>query len=213
MLLVAHRGLNNHKYSENSLKAILTSLKEDYIDGVEIDVRITKDKRIVLIHDPVIDFISNGKGIVKNKRLKELKKYKYGISKEPLETLKEVLNNIHSNKIILIELKEFGNDFVTLVDETLKIISGYKLNIYISSFNYKLLNYIKNNYKNIKCGLIIGYGLNILYLKNNYDFNIVSSYYLNKIDSSKLTFIFNDKNSIKLNDNLYLISDNSYEKC
>ena len=47
MYLIAHRGLDNHKYSENSFKAILTSLNEKYIDGVEFDVRITKDKKIV----------------------------------------------------------------------------------------------------------------------------------------------------------------------
>ena len=66
MFLIAHRGNNDHGFSENSKKAILNSLKEEYIDGVEFDVHITKDNKIVLIHDCVIDFISEGSGLVKS---------------------------------------------------------------------------------------------------------------------------------------------------
>ncbi len=210
MHLVAHRGKDSHLYSENSLKAINTSLNQNYIDGIEIDVRITKDNEVVLIHDAVIDFISDGRGIVKYMTLKELRKYRYGKSKEPISTLIEVLNSINNNKIILIELKEMGNDFVDLVEETIKIINKYNLNIYISSFNYALLNYIKSNYSNIKCGLIIGYGLNTLYLKNSFDFNIVSYKYISKISNDKLTFAFNSDNKV-LSSNIYLISDKCYK--
>ncbi len=212
MHLISHRGLDNHVYSENSLKAIENVLSKDYIDGVEIDVRITKDKKIVLIHDPVIDLISNGSGIVKYMNFIDLDKYKYGKSEESIITLDNLLNILHTDKIILIELKEFGNDFTDLVEETVKIISKHNLNIYISSFNYKLLNYIKSKYKDIKCGLIIGYGLNIIQLKNNFDFNIVSYRYYNQVNSSKLTFIFNtDKNNYDLNYNTYLITDTSFK--
>lgn len=212
MYLISHRGLDNHNYSENSLKAIESVLNKDYIDGIEIDVRITKDKKIVLIHDPVIDLISNGSGIVKYMNLNKLQEYKYGQSKESIITLDDLLNTIHTNKLILIELKEFGNDFINLVDETIKIISKHNLNIYISSFNYQLLNYIKSKYKNIKCGLIVGYGLNIIYLKNNFDFNIVSYHCYKQVDSNKLTFIFNlNKNNYQLNNDTYLITNNSFD--
>ena len=64
MFLIAHRANNNHDFSENSLKAILNVLDKDYIDGIEIDVRITKDKQLVLIHDLVIYFVIEGTGIV-----------------------------------------------------------------------------------------------------------------------------------------------------
>ena len=53
MFLIAHRANNNHEFSENSKNAIINVLSKDYIDGIEIDVRITKDKRLVLIHDPI----------------------------------------------------------------------------------------------------------------------------------------------------------------
>lgn len=212
MHFISHRGLDNHNYSENSLSAIQNVLNNNYIDGIEIDVRITKDKNIVLMHDPVIDFISNGSGVVKYMTLKELQKYKYGKSNEKISTLTEVLNNINTNKIILIELKELTNDFVNLVDKTIEIINNYNFNIYISSFNFKLLNYIKIRYKNIKCGLIIGYGLNIPHLKNNFDFNVVALKYYKKMNKNKSVFIFDIKNNDKiLNTYDYIISDNCYK--
>lgn len=212
MYLVSHRGLDNHIYSENSLKAIESVLNKDYIDGIEIDVRITKDKKIVLIHDPVIDLISNGYGIVKYMNFDDLNKYQYGKSKESIITLDNLLDIINTDKIILIEIKEFGNDFINLVEETIKIISKHNLNIYISSFNYRLLNYVKSKYKSVKCGLIIGYGLNLIHFKNNLDFNIVSYHYYKQVDSSKLTFIFNlDKNNYELNHNAYLVTDTSFK--
>ena len=55
----AHRARNNHSFKDNSKEAILSSINKDYISGVEIDIRLTKDKKIVIYHDPII--IINGK--------------------------------------------------------------------------------------------------------------------------------------------------------
>jgi glycerophosphoryl diester phosphodiesterase len=213
MFLIAHRANNNHKFSENSLPAISDVLGKDYIGGIEIDVRITKDKQLVLIHDPVIDFISDGTGIVSSMNLDELRKYKYGKSKEEINILNEILNKITTNKIILIELKEMSNDYINLVDETIKVINKYSnLNIFISSFNFLLLTYLKNNYPSVKCGLIIGYGLNTLKINNNFDFNIVSSKYINKFKKKDYNFVFGikEENLNKLKADTYLITDDAY---
>ena len=64
MKIIAHRGIHD-KYKPNTKEALLQALNESYIDGIELDIRITKDKKIVIIHDPIINFISNGSGIVK----------------------------------------------------------------------------------------------------------------------------------------------------
>lgn len=213
MFLIAHRANNNHKFSENSLPAILDVLDKNYIDGIEIDVRITKDKHLVLVHDPVIDFVSEGTGIVNHMTLSELQKYRYGKSKEEMATLDESLNKISSKKIILIELKEMGNNYIDLVDETIKVINKYPfLNIFISSFNFLLLTYLKNNYPSIKCGLIIGYGLNALKINNNFDFNIVSNKYINKLKKKNYNFVFGVKEEElnKLKEDTYLITDDAY---
>ena len=61
--LIAHRGLDNHKYKENSIKGILNSLSKDYVSGIEVDIRFTKDKKIIVYHDLLSDFKIFGKTI------------------------------------------------------------------------------------------------------------------------------------------------------
>ena len=43
--LIAHRGNNNHGFQENTKEALLESLHTDYIAGVELDIRKTKDNQ------------------------------------------------------------------------------------------------------------------------------------------------------------------------
>lgn len=188
MKIISHRGSGN-KYKPNTKEAIITALNTIYIDGVEFDVRITKDKKIVIIHDFIIDFVSDGNGFVKKMKYKELLKYNFGTKEIPskIATLDEVLSLIDNNKIILIEIKEESNDYKELVDIVYNIILKYNLNIYVASFNYELIKYFKTKYN--KCGLIIGLGLNTKKLYNHFDFNIVSYNYRNRVDL-KETFLW-----------------------
>mgnify|MGYP003314764404 CR=1 FL=1 len=68
--IYAHRGFSSI-YPENSMEAIKEAIKYDYIDGIEIDVRMTKDKRFVLIHNRDINDVSNGFGNVSDYTLDE----------------------------------------------------------------------------------------------------------------------------------------------
>ena len=194
MKIISHRGNGISQYNANTKQALLTALNIDFIDGIEFDVRITKDKKIVIIHDPIINFVSNGSGIVKNMKYKKLLKYNFGNEKYPSKicTLKELLDDINSDKKILIELKEESNDFKMFVNIVYNIIKNYDLNIYIASFNYELIKYFKTKFNN--CGLIIGNGINVKRKYNNFNFNILS-YKYRKIYNKKETFLWtiNDK--------------------
>lgn len=188
MKIISHRGNGVSKYKPNTKEAILTALNTNYIDGVEFDVRITKDKKIVILHDFIIDFVSDGSGFVKNMNYKKLLKYNFGTFDNPskISLLDDVLSSVNTNKIILIEIKEETDNY-EIVDIVYKIISKYNLNIYIASFNYNLIKYFKTKYN--KCGLIIGLGLNTKKLYNHFDFNIVSYNYRNRVDK-KETFLW-----------------------
>ena len=50
MRIISHRGSNVSNYKPNTKQALLTALSIDFIDGIEFDIRITKDKKIVIIH-------------------------------------------------------------------------------------------------------------------------------------------------------------------
>ncbi|MBR3362657.1 MAG: glycerophosphodiester phosphodiesterase [Bacilli bacterium] len=180
MKIIAHRA-HTEKYKDNSLKSILYSLNQNYIDGIEIDIRMTKDFKFVLNHDPFY------KGhYIKHTSLKTLKKI-------GLNSLNEVLSKIKSNKIILIEIKEETGKYRILVSKLYKTIKKYNLNIYIFSFNYNLMKYLKNKYPNLKCGLLIGIKKNLNKLNNDLDFNAVNYRHSLKTPN-KLTFIWTVNN-------------------
>ena len=134
-MIISHRGNGNHRYKENSKNAIKTVLKETYVDGVEIDVRFTKDKKMVLNHGATY----NNK-IIKYTNYDDLY----------LESIHDIMKDIKTKKIILIEIKD--NDFNN-IPYILSFIKKYNyLNIYLQSFYKELLLEIKN--KKIKIGLV-----------------------------------------------------------
>lgn len=156
--LIAHRGNNNHKYRENTKEALLAALQTDYIAGVELDVRRTKDEQLVILHNPTISFSSNGHGIVKNMTLKELETYNFGTESYPskISTLDAFLKEVKSSKMILIEAKE--HDIETLL---WKVIQKYpRLNIWICSFDYEFVKKFKKEHPTYKVGLIMGEYIN-----------------------------------------------------
>ncbi len=217
--LIAHRGNNNHHYAENSLEAIVSSLKEDYIQGVEFDVRLTKDKKVVVIHDFTINRTSKGQGIVKRMTLKELQQFQYGtnLHHHSLPTLNEVLKRIKSSKKIIIEIKHEFENIKEIVDRVIKVIKKYKnLNFYLTGFSYKLINYLKNNYPQYKIGLAP------LIITKKIDFNTYDAYFIKynffkKYKTKKPLFFwtvnnphFFDKKKGLLTPNIFFITDKAY---
>lgn len=71
VLVVAHRGDWRHA-PENSIEGLKLCIEKG-IDIVEVDVRLTKDKQLVLMHDLTIDRTTSGKGKVSDHTLDELK--------------------------------------------------------------------------------------------------------------------------------------------
>lgn len=186
----AHRSKNNHSFKDNSKEAILSALSKDYISGIEIDIRLTKDKKIVICHDPFI-VIKNKIKIINETNLLDL-------IKNNIYTLNEILKLIETNKIIILEIK-YENKFNKKdIDYFIDEIKKYKnLNIYVCSFNTKLMKYVKKNY-NGKCGIIIGNLINKYKCINYLDFNLIKYNLFRKIPK-KESFIWtiNDENKLK----------------
>ena len=199
--LIAHRGLNNKKYKENTLWAAKEALSYDYVKGIEVDVRLTKDKKLVVIHDMTINRTSNGIGIVENMTLKELQKYNFGSKNfyQTIPTLEKILE-INTNKLFLIEIK-VSNNVKVFSEILLDTLSKYKdKHIYLMSFNKDMLKVIRENNKNYNIGLI--------YLTNNiksYKYNFYVLY-----DN----FINNDiiNNLFKRNKEVFVWTINNYNE-
>jgi len=81
-LVIAHRG-SSHSIAEHTLAAYLRAIDEG-ADGLECDVRLTRDGHLVCVHDRRIDRTSNGRGVVSEFDLADLGSYDFASWKEDL---------------------------------------------------------------------------------------------------------------------------------
>ncbi len=121
--IVAHRGFSSQA-PENTLSACRAAVDAG-IDGVEFDVRRSKDMVPVLLHDSTLDRTTDGKGKVVDTPLSELKQLDAGTWKharyanEPIPTLHETLSYLSTTPCLaVIDLKDSNIAFQTLASVT-----------------------------------------------------------------------------------------------
>lgn len=201
MKYIIHRGITSNRFKENSYTAIKRALIDKSSLGVEFDIRLAKDDKIVLSHDNIINF-----NYIENMNYNDIIKNKY------LTTLDKVLT-INTDKILLIDIK-VNNNYKKFGNLLLKELDKYERNIYLASFNKKVIKYLRKKTK-YKKGIIT-----LNYKKSNNDFvvinyNTISSKKINDIKNKEIFIwtIHNDKDLEKVKnkfsniDNFYLIID------
>ena len=97
---IAHRGGIVPGYPENTLKAFERCI-DIGVDFIELDLRVSKDGEIVIIHDETLDRTTNGSGSVADYTLQELKTFDAGDG-EHIPTLREVLQLISGSEVKLL---------------------------------------------------------------------------------------------------------------
>ena len=147
--IFAHRGASGYA-PENTLEAFALAM-EMGADGIELDVQLTKDGGVVVIHDEVIDRVSNGKGLVKDYTLVQLRKFSFdnhmeGYENISIPTLKEVLELVKASKMeVNIELKTGIYWYLGLEEKVLEIVKNREMHkrVIYSSFNHYSVQKIK----------------------------------------------------------------------
>jgi glycerophosphoryl diester phosphodiesterase len=157
----AHRGASDYA-PENTLEAFELSVKQE-ADGIELDIQLTKDGEVVVIHDETIDRVSDSQGYVKEYTLKELKQFntnkhfpEYG--KVLIPTLEEVYQLIKpTNLIINVELKTSINFYPGIEEKVIKLARklGMEDRVLYSSFNHYSLMKLKEINEDVKTGILI----------------------------------------------------------
>ncbi len=138
ILKIGHRGASGYE-PENTLISFERAI-ELKADGIELDVHLSCDGELVVIHDETIDRTTNGKGEVYQMTLHDLKKIRIDNSVE-IPTLIEVLELVNRRCFINIELKGMGTA-KPVSDLINHYISDKKWEIndfLISSFNWEML--------------------------------------------------------------------------
>lgn len=148
MIIMGHRGAAALA-PENTLLSIATAM-EIGVDAVEIDVHLSKDKEIVVIHDATVDRTTNGTGAVSSYTLEEMKRLDAGKG-ETIPTLQEVMDLIHGKVNLVIELKDEGTEepVVDLIQR-----NGLMENVYVISFWHWLVRTVKDIEGRIKTGVL-----------------------------------------------------------
>ena len=147
---IAHRGIWNEYVKDNSYKALYDGLFSSKYIGIEADIRVTKDNVFIIYHDPLY----NGK-LVKNTYYKEM---------NDVCTLDSILK-INTDKIILLEIKDFNMD----VKKLIKLLNKYKRNIMLMSFDTNIIKKIKSLNTKYKLG-VLNYIINS---DSDYDFDFI----------------------------------------
>ena len=119
---------------------------EDQADYIELDVRETKDEKIVVIHDATLKRLAGVNKRVENLTYKELLKYDLGshFSKEykhlRIQTLDEVIKELRGKAKLHIEVKATGNE-KNIEESIVKIIkkNHFVKDCIIASNNYDIL--------------------------------------------------------------------------
>ncbi|MFE3290690.1 glycerophosphodiester phosphodiesterase [Rhodococcus sp. NPDC059234] len=88
-LVVAHRGASA-ALPEHTLAAYELALEQG-ADGLECDVRLTRDGHLVCVHDRTVDRTSSGSGVVSEMTLQHLSELDFGGNGEPVLTLAELI--------------------------------------------------------------------------------------------------------------------------
>lgn len=122
LLRIAHRGASEGTF-QNSISAFKRAIKLK-VDFVELDVRICKSGEPIVIHDSHLNNLTNGKGLIKNMTLKDIKKIKLK-NGEPIPTLEEVLFAIDRRLKVDIDIKnkETVEPVVRIIE---KFVKNYK---------------------------------------------------------------------------------------
>ena len=136
----AHRGLHSVRFPENSLPAILIAVRRGY--GVELDVRLTKDKQVVVFHDASAKRMCGVDRTISDMTLLEIKQLRLKQTPYSIPTLSEVLEAVDGASPLLIEIKGDGKED-ELCRATSQMLDLYTGPFAIQAFNPLVLGWFK----------------------------------------------------------------------
>jgi glycerophosphoryl diester phosphodiesterase len=153
MLKIGHRGAKGYE-PENTLISFQKAI-DIGVDGIELDVHLSSDGAIMVIHDETIDRTTNEKGVVNKLSLQELKTFQ--IEKEnTIPTLIEVFDLVNKRCFINIELKGKGTSkpIINLIEHYIEEKNWEYSHLIISSFDWTALQEVRKWNPKIPVGVL-----------------------------------------------------------
>ncbi|MBP3602588.1 MAG: hypothetical protein J6J79_00395 [Lachnospiraceae bacterium] len=162
MKIWAHRGCSQ-RYPENTLLAFEKAIKLNNLTGIELDIQLTKDGEIVVIHDERVDRTTESIGFVRDYALAELKRlhiYADVNQSQQIPTMEEVFDLIEprlkTGMKVNIELKNSVYPYPGMEEKILDLAAkrGVEDAIVFSSFSAKSMERIKKLNPKAETGIL-----------------------------------------------------------
>lgn len=162
MKIWAHRGCSQ-RYPENTLLAFEKAIELNNLTGIELDIQLTKDGEIVVIHDERVDRTTESIGFVRDYTLAELKRLHIYADVNPsqrIPTMDEVFDLIESRlktgMKLNIELKNSVYPYPGMEEKIIELVHqrGFGKSIVYSSFYAKSLEKIRQLDMNAEIGIL-----------------------------------------------------------
>lgn len=141
---IAHRGLHKMDKTapENSLTAFRDAVESGY--GVEFDVHITADGRLVVFHDDDVKRMCGVEGKIEEMSYAQLSRLRLGNTDEKIPLLGEVLALIGGRTPIVLELKRGGHN-AELCERVYEMLRVYSGQVCVESFDPFIVRWWRRN--------------------------------------------------------------------
>lgn len=159
--VIAHRG--GRKWGPENTLAVFRKCVDAECYGVELDIHRAKTGELVVLHFDDLTKTTSGKGLVKDKTLRQLKRLSAGawfspeFATEKIPTLKEVLDIIDGQLMVNVEVKNAPDAYPGIEDDLIELLDayGYSTTIIVSSFDHAFLKRFKEKTDAYKTGLLV----------------------------------------------------------
>ena len=162
MKVFAHRGFSG-KYPENTMLAFKKA-EEVGCYGIELDVQLTKDDEIVIMHDETIDRTTSGTGNIRDYTYQELclvdcyGKFEGKYDFQRIPTLREYLTWVKDTGLVTnIELKNSVYYYEHLEEKVIDMVREFQMEdrVIFSSFNLVSINKCKKMLPEVPMGYLM----------------------------------------------------------
>lgn len=169
--IIGHRG-NKAEYTENTLSGFKSVLEMKGVSGFELDIVVSKDQELVIVHDRFVKDIANRKHFIHTLDYSKLREYSSIIDGQvnidnmrfpTLENLLKLYTEKNSKKIIFLEIKSVPYpeytplDLKELIEKVQSLLLKYNVmaNCYLISFDSRILKESYRQNSDLKIGQIL----------------------------------------------------------
>lgn len=171
----AHRGFHDKpRVPENSMGAFSRAVVQGF--GIELDVHLTKDDKLAVIHDSNLERTCGVDVNIEDITLKEAQQYYLEKSVENIPDFEEVLKLVDGYVPLIVELKTSGGNEDKLCNRVLQALDKYKGMYCIESFDPKAVTWLRKNRPDVIRGQLAG-----ALRKDNFPISVAADFLLKNL--------------------------------